>query len=131
MGRLEAHRLKKSIELGADYGANAEIKDCLEYIDELEGAMAETQEAAGQIVAAMRDKPEGWQGLVSDGLGAIIKAGEIHTRLHEIMTREFGAVHDLAAEKKIDMRTAAYVHALSRIGQAIESTGTQSYFSEE
>ena len=28
----------------------------------------------------------------------------------------------------IDLRTAAYAHALTRIGQAIEAVGTQSYF---
>jgi glutamate dehydrogenase (NADP+) len=31
-------------------------------------------------------------------------------------------------QHSIDMRTAAYAHALNRIGQAIEAVGTQSYF---
>jgi len=31
--------------------------------------------------------------------------------------------------KKIDMRAAAYAHALGRIGEAIESQGTSKYFS--
>jgi glutamate dehydrogenase (NADP+) len=53
---------------------------------------------------------------------------EVHTRLREIMAKEFNAIHDLAASKGIDMRTAAYAHALGRIGAAIESQGTSRYF---
>jgi glutamate dehydrogenase (NADP+) len=44
------------------------------------------------------------------------------------MAREFNVVHDLMVAKKIDMRTAAYAQALSRIGAAVESTGTRTYF---
>ena len=53
---------------------------------------------------------------------------EIHSKLHEIMSREFNAVYNFMEDKHIDMRTAAYAHALSRIGEAIESLGTKSYF---
>jgi glutamate dehydrogenase (NADP+) len=53
---------------------------------------------------------------------------EVHQRLHAIMSREFNAVHDLMEEKTIDMRTAAYALALSRLGEAIASQGTASYF---
>jgi glutamate dehydrogenase (NADP+) len=52
----------------------------------------------------------------------------VHQRLEAIMSREFGAIFDLAAERQIDMRTAAYAHALNRIGTAIEAQGTQRYF---
>jgi glutamate dehydrogenase (NADP+) len=44
------------------------------------------------------------------------------------MTREFGAIYDLAGRHEIDMRTAAYAHALNRIGVAIEAQGTQRFF---
>jgi glutamate dehydrogenase (NADP+) len=44
------------------------------------------------------------------------------------MSREFNAVYDVMEEKEIDMRTAAYAHALGRIGEAIESQGTKRYF---
>jgi glutamate dehydrogenase (NADP+) len=54
--------------------------------------------------------------------------GQVHERLKEIMTRAFDAVHAFAEKHSIDMRTAAYAHALNRIGQAIEAVGTQSYF---
>ena len=53
---------------------------------------------------------------------------EVHERLHKIMSREFNAVYDVMEEHGIDMRTAAYVHALGRIGKAIASQGTRAYF---
>lgn len=53
---------------------------------------------------------------------------EVHAKLHAIMAREFNAVYDMMTAKKIDMRTAAYALALNRIGAAITSQGTRSYF---
>ena len=49
---------------------------------------------------------------------------EVNTRLHESMSREFSAIYDLANEIDIDMRNAAYVHALTRISQAMQAQGT-------
>jgi len=46
---------------------------------------------------------------------------EVHEKLRAIMTRD----------REISMRTAAYVHALNRLGEAIESQGTESYFAGE
>jgi glutamate dehydrogenase (NADP+) len=45
------------------------------------------------------------------------------------MSREFNAVWDLMEKHSIPMRRAAYVHALGRIGRAIEALGTHKYFS--
>jgi glutamate dehydrogenase (NADP+) len=53
---------------------------------------------------------------------------EIHSRLRVIMEREGEAIWSIAREKNISMRTAAYVHALSRLAEAIEAHGTQSFF---
>ncbi|MCL4112069.1 UNVERIFIED_CONTAM: hypothetical protein GTU68_015703, partial [Idotea baltica] len=53
---------------------------------------------------------------------------DVQTKLHEIMSREFGNVYDLMTDHKIDMRTAAYTLALKRIGEAIGSQGTMQYF---
>ena len=53
---------------------------------------------------------------------------EVQQRLQSIMAREFNAVFDLKQELGIDMRTAAYAHALRRIGSAIEAQGTKQYF---
>ncbi|MEW4563355.1 Glu/Leu/Phe/Val dehydrogenase [Bremerella sp. JC770] len=55
---------------------------------------------------------------------------EVQQRLHAMMTQEFNHVYDWMVEKKIDMRTAAYAVALSRIGDAIASLGTVQYFSD-
>lgn len=54
---------------------------------------------------------------------------EVQDKLKVIMSREFNEVYRVAQEKKIDVRTAAYVHALIRLSQALESTGTEKQFS--
>jgi glutamate dehydrogenase (NADP+) len=53
---------------------------------------------------------------------------EVHERLEEIMRREFAAVHDLATSLGVDLRRAAYAHALTRLGAAIASQGTHAWF---
>jgi glutamate dehydrogenase (NADP+) len=53
---------------------------------------------------------------------------EIHQRLHQIMAREFNAIYEFMTDNRIDMRTAAYAHALNRISEAIEAQGTSTYF---
>ena len=53
---------------------------------------------------------------------------EIHDRLREIMEREGRAIWNISKDKGVSMRTAAYIHALSRLAEAIEAHGTQSFF---
>ncbi len=53
---------------------------------------------------------------------------EIHDRLRTMMEREGRAIWNVAQEKSVTVRTAAYVHALSRLAEAIEAHGTQSFF---
>jgi glutamate dehydrogenase (NADP+) len=53
---------------------------------------------------------------------------EVHERLADIMRREFSAVHELAGSLGVDLRRAAYAHALSRLGAAIACQGTQAWF---
>ena len=53
---------------------------------------------------------------------------EIHERLKTIVEREGRAIWNTSREKNISMRTAAYVHALGRLAEAIEAHGTQSFF---
>lgn len=53
---------------------------------------------------------------------------EVNARLKEIMLREFHSIYGLAKEKSIPMRTAAYVHGLGRINQAVEDKGTEEFF---
>jgi glutamate dehydrogenase (NADP+) len=53
---------------------------------------------------------------------------EIHDRLRSIMEREGRAIWEISTDKQVSVRTAAYVHALSRLAEAIEAHGTQSFF---
>lgn len=53
---------------------------------------------------------------------------QIHERLREIMEREGRAIWNLSRDKDVTIRTAAYVHALGRLAEAIEAHGTQSFF---
>lgn len=52
----------------------------------------------------------------------------VQSRLQNVMQREFHTVYGLMNELSIPMRTAAYTHALNRIGEAIASLGTSRYF---
>ncbi len=52
----------------------------------------------------------------------------VQQRLQSMMSREFAAVYDVMEQHKVDMRTAAYIHAMNRIGEAIEAQGTKRYF---
>jgi glutamate dehydrogenase (NADP+) len=53
---------------------------------------------------------------------------EVNTRLDEIMSREFENVYKLMETHKTDMRTAAYILALTRYSEAVVAQGTQGYF---
>jgi len=55
-------------------------------------------------------------------------AEEVRSRLQETMDREGRAVWSLAQDRGISVRSAAYVHALSRVAGAIEAHGTQKFF---
>jgi len=56
---------------------------------------------------------------------------EVHERLHAIMSREFNHIYSEMESHKTDMRTAAYMVALNRIGEAVTATGTRGYFAKE
>jgi len=53
---------------------------------------------------------------------------EVHERLKTIMEREGRKIWAIAQERKVSLRTAAYIHALSRLASAIEAHGTQPFF---
>lgn len=50
---------------------------------------------------------------------------EVNQRLQEKMTQETELIWAIAQELSCDLRTAAYVHALNRLGEAIKSKGTR------
>ncbi len=56
---------------------------------------------------------------------------EVHQKLRPMMQTEARRVWDVKLEKDIDMRTAAYVHALDRIGSAVEAHGTKAFFARK
>lgn len=68
---------------------------------------------------------------VQNRAGCYWTEDEVHDRLQSIMAREFNTVYKMMTEKKIDMRTAAYAHALIRLSDAIEAQGTSRFFSNQ
>ncbi|MBY5551859.1 Glu/Leu/Phe/Val dehydrogenase [Rhizobium leguminosarum] len=52
----------------------------------------------------------------------------VHSRLKTAMEKEAEAVWAYARDKNITLRNAAYVHALSRIAEAMEALGTDKFF---
>jgi glutamate dehydrogenase (NADP+) len=55
---------------------------------------------------------------------------DVRAKLNSMMSREFNAVYSLMEKHQTDMRTAAYAHALSRIGEAVAAQGTHRYFAD-
>jgi glutamate dehydrogenase (NADP+) len=53
---------------------------------------------------------------------------EVQEKLKAIMEPEARSIWNVKREKGVDMRTAAYVHALRRIASAVEAHGTKAYF---
>jgi glutamate dehydrogenase (NADP+) len=53
---------------------------------------------------------------------------EIHARLLRIVEREGRAIWDIARDRNVSARSAAYIHALGRLATAIEAHGTQPFF---
>lgn len=53
---------------------------------------------------------------------------EVNQRLQEKMRLEAETVWDISKDLNISIRTAAYVHALRRLGTALDAKGTRNYF---
>jgi len=53
---------------------------------------------------------------------------EVQEKLKAIMEPEARSIWNIKREKGLNMRTAAYVHALARIASAVEAHGTKAYF---
>ncbi|MBF0587617.1 MAG: Glu/Leu/Phe/Val dehydrogenase [Magnetococcales bacterium] len=53
---------------------------------------------------------------------------EVNQRLEERMVRETENVWSITKEKGCSMRTAAYIHALGRISEAMDARGTKDYY---
>ena len=53
----------------------------------------------------------------------------VHEKLKERIEPEARTIWNISKEKGIDMRTAAYVHALERLNSAVTAHGTKAFFS--
>jgi len=53
---------------------------------------------------------------------------EVNQRLQAKMVEETEKIWAIAQKEAVSMRTAAYIHALHRISEAIDAKGTQSYY---
>jgi glutamate dehydrogenase (NAD(P)+) len=48
---------------------------------------------------------------------------EVNERLRQVIKRAFGEVWEVMRERSVDMRTAAYILAVSRVAEAIKMRG--------
>ncbi len=53
---------------------------------------------------------------------------EVNERLKEKMVVEAEKVWSIAQQHSVSMRTAAYIHALNRLGEALDAKGTRDYY---
>ncbi len=65
---------------------------------------------------------------VQNNTGFYWSEEEVHKKLEQIITKSFSDVYAIHKDKGIAMRTAANVHALNRIQEAVKASGTQEYF---
>ena len=68
---------------------------------------------------------------VQNHAGLYWEENEINERLKKIMDRKANEVFDLAKEKNITLRTAAYLKGVERIAGAIRERGTREYFQKK
>jgi len=52
-----------------------------------------------------------------------LEASEVQTQLHDVMLRAFEEVWSVAESRQIDLRSAAYLLAVQRVGEAIDQRG--------
>ncbi len=68
---------------------------------------------------------------VQNRVGLYWEEETVNKRLKEKMSKEANALFDIAEEKKISLRTAAYLQGVKRIAGAIGEKGTREYFQNE
>lgn len=69
-----------------------------------------------------------WFEWVQNRTGLPWEADKVKEELEVRMVRETENIRDLAKEKELSLRTAAYVHALRRIGEAVDARGAHDDF---
>jgi len=68
---------------------------------------------------------------VQNRSGLYWEVSEIYDRLKAIMVKETIKIWDIKVAKECDLRTAAYIHSLSRIAEAIDAGGNREYFNRK
>jgi len=53
---------------------------------------------------------------------------DVNQRLKQKMVEETERIWEIAKQQAISLRTAAYVHALNRLGEAVDAKGTRDYY---
>ncbi len=66
---------------------------------------------------------------VQNKAGYYWSVSDVHSKLKERIEPEARTIWQISREKNIDMRTAAYVHALNRLSSAVTAHGTKAFFS--
>ena len=69
-----------------------------------------------------------WFEWVQNRAGMPWSAEDVAERLEERMVRETEAIAKLAEDEQITLRTAAYAHALRRIGEAVDARGSAAQY---
>lgn len=67
---------------------------------------------------------------VQNRSGDVWTEAHVHERLDARMREQFRAVRETAEEHGVSLRTAAYILALKRLGDAVDAMGTSSFFAE-
>ena len=67
---------------------------------------------------------------VQNRSGLYWKLDKVNEELRSRITEEAETIWQIAQAKAVSFRTAAYVHALSRIGEALNDRGTRDYYAQ-
>lgn len=65
---------------------------------------------------------------VQNRSGLYWKLDEVNRQLLERITTEAETIWQLAGKRGVSFRTAAYIHALGRLGEALDDRGTRDYY---
>ena len=65
---------------------------------------------------------------VQNRSGLYWKLDEVNERLRSRITEEAETIWHLAKKHSVSFRTAAYIHALGRLGEALDDRGTRAYY---
>jgi glutamate dehydrogenase (NADP+) len=65
---------------------------------------------------------------VQNRSGLYWELAEVNQKLHQKMVEETEKVWAIAQEYSVSMRTAAYIHGLNRLGEALDAKGTRDYY---